>query len=111
MADVHAQVGLGKVLPQQPYNAFLHYLKLHKENTDPGKSMQSTNDSPITPSLSSKTWNTYAQNEWEATKKKIAKFYSEEAEEAQHAFEHILERLLMISHPNRREAKPQAEHV
>ena len=91
MADVHAQVGLGKVPPQQPYNAFLHYLKLCKENTDPRKSMLSTNDSPITPSLPSKTWNTYAQNEWEATKKKIAKFYSEEAEEAQHAFECILE--------------------
>ena len=51
MADVHAQVGLGKVLPQQPYNAFLHYLKLRKENTNPRTSMLSTNDSPITPSV------------------------------------------------------------
>ncbi len=89
VVDVCAQVGLRKAPPQQSYNAFQHYLKLHKGFPDPRASPEPSTSS--SPSPSSKAWNTYAQHEWETTKKKIANFYPEEAEEAQCAFEQILE--------------------
>ena len=110
VADVCAQVGLGKGPAQHSYNAFQHYLKLHKGNTDPKTPEPSTCDSLLSTSPST-SWNTFAQHEWETTKKKIRDFYPEVAEEAQHAFKWMLEQLLMISHPNRREGTEQPEHL
>jgi hypothetical protein len=102
LTDVRAQVGLGRLQPPQPYNAFLHFLKLRKNSTDP--------TIPPSPGPTS-SWNEYAQSEWEATKNAIAVSFPKEPEEAQHAFERLLERFMVISRPTRKDASPLPEHI